>query len=211
MMFAGFRSRWTTPASCAATSPPTTERAMRSTRGPAACRRVLENRREVGALDVRHRDVLDAVDLAEVVNADDVLVGDLTRQQQLALEAPLDLGGRRRIRHHLRTDDFDRDGDAQLGVPRLVHGAHPADAEQADDVIAGAERLADRQRALLLGLWSSAPRPCACRRARPRGNRQRFIDDGVDDLAASGRWRPGRRPSCAAPAGSSDAMSLERS
>ena len=41
--------------------------------------------------DVRHRDVLDAVDLAEVVDADDVLVRDLAREQQFALEAPLEL------------------------------------------------------------------------------------------------------------------------
>ena len=43
-----------------------------------------QHRREVCALDVRHRDVLDAVDLAEVVDADDVLVGDLARENQLA-------------------------------------------------------------------------------------------------------------------------------
>ena len=39
------------------------------------------------AFDERHRQVLDAVDLAEVVNADDVLVRDLARQHELALEA----------------------------------------------------------------------------------------------------------------------------
>ena len=50
-----------------------------------------QDRRQVAALDVRHRDVLDAVDLAEVVNADDVLVRDLTREEQLLLEAPLDV------------------------------------------------------------------------------------------------------------------------
>ena len=43
------------------------------------------------ALDERHRQVLDAVDLAEVVDADDVLVGDLAGQHQLALEALLEL------------------------------------------------------------------------------------------------------------------------
>ena len=57
---------------------------------------VAQNRRQVRPLDVRHRDVLDAVDLSEVVNADDVLVRDLTRQEQFLLEAPLDVlrGGR---------------------------------------------------------------------------------------------------------------------
>ena len=97
MMLAGFRSRWTTPALCAATSPATTERAMRSTSATGSGLRLRSTVDEIGAVDVRHRDVLDAVDLAEVVNADDVLVRDLAREQQLALEAPLDLGGRRRI------------------------------------------------------------------------------------------------------------------
>ena len=57
---------------------------------PAACRRVGESW-QVVALNERHRDVLDAVDLAEIVNADDVLVGDLPRQQQFLLEPLLDV------------------------------------------------------------------------------------------------------------------------
>ena len=67
---------------------------MRSTVGIGSVPSCLEDGREVRALDVRHRDVLDAVDLAEVVNADDVLVRDLAREQQLALEAPLDFSRR---------------------------------------------------------------------------------------------------------------------
>ena len=47
----------------------------------------VQHGREIVALHVRHRDVLDAVDLAEVVNADDVLVRDLAREQQLVLES----------------------------------------------------------------------------------------------------------------------------
>ena len=35
--------------------------------------------------------------------------------------------------------DLERDGDAELGIPRLVHGAHAAETEQSDDVIAAAE------------------------------------------------------------------------
>ncbi len=50
----------------------------------------LEDRGEVFALEVGHRDVLDAVQLAEIVDADDVLVGDLPREQQLLLEAALE-------------------------------------------------------------------------------------------------------------------------
>ena len=114
-----------------------------------------EDRRQVVALDVGHRDVLDALDLAEVVYADDVLVRDLAGEQQLALEAALQLGGRLRLRDGFRSDHLERDRDAQLLVPRLVHRAHPARAEQLDDLIARAERLsgyewpgAGRQRGL---------------------------------------------------------------
>src|SRR5262249_39147623 len=46
-----------------------------------------QNRGEIITLDVRHRDVLDAADLSEIVNTDDVLVRDLAGEQQLALEA----------------------------------------------------------------------------------------------------------------------------
>ena len=34
---------------------------------------------------------------------------------------------------HLGADDLQRDGDAELLVPRLVHGAHAADAQHPED------------------------------------------------------------------------------
>ncbi len=48
--------------------------------------------------------------------------------------------------HHLGANDFQRHRHAQFCVPRLIDGAHSADAQQADDVIARAERLARRER-----------------------------------------------------------------
>ena len=93
-----------------------------------------DDRREIRAVDVRHRDVLDAVDLAEVVDADDVLVRDLAREQQLALEAALDLLRGVAVAHRFGPDDLQRDDDVELGVPGLIHGAHAADAEQPHDV-----------------------------------------------------------------------------
>ena len=145
MMLAGFRSRWTTPASCAASSPPAIWRASRSARADRQLAVAPQHRRQVVALDVRHRDVLDAVDLAEVVNADDVLVRDLAGEQQLVLEALF----RRRQRDAappVRANHLQRDRDAQLRVPGLVDRAHAADAEDPDDVIARAERLPDPER-----------------------------------------------------------------
>ena len=94
MMLAGFRSRWTTPALCASTRPGDDGARDAQHLRNRQLALALQNRGEVRAVDVRHRDVLDAVDLAEIVNADDVLVRDLARQQQLALEAPLDFGRR---------------------------------------------------------------------------------------------------------------------
>ena len=90
MMLAGFRSRWTTPASCAAARPDATCRAIDERAIDWQPAFLLQQRREVRALDVRHRDVRDAVDLAEIVDADDVLVRDLAREQQLALEPALE-------------------------------------------------------------------------------------------------------------------------
>src|SRR6187402_2635116 len=98
------------------------------------------------AFDEGHGDELDAVELAEFVDADHVLVSDLTRQQELLLEAALEHCRRRRVRGHLWPDHLERDDDAELGVPRLIHSTHAADSEQADDVIARAEWLAGRKR-----------------------------------------------------------------
>jgi len=106
-----------------------------------------QDRREIRAVDVRHRDVLDAVDLANVVDADHVPVGDLAGKQQLALEPPFDVLCNDGVRHGLRTDDLDRNRYVQLLIPRLVDRSHAARPEQADDAVAGAEVLADLKRA----------------------------------------------------------------
>ena len=107
--------------------------------------RLPEDVRERLTLDERHRQVLDAADLPQVVDADHVAVGDLPRQEQLPLEPPLDVAGRDGVRHHLRTDDLQRDGHAELLVPGVIHDAHAAGAEHAQDLVARSERLAGNQ------------------------------------------------------------------
>ena len=82
------------------------------------------------------------------MDTDDVLVGDLAREKELALESPLDFGSRRRIGHHIRPNYLHCHGDAEFGIPSLVNRAHAADAELSNDVIARAERLARPQYAL---------------------------------------------------------------
>ncbi len=106
-----------------------------------------ENRGEIRAADVRHRDVLDAVDLAEVVDADDVLVRYLARDEQLTLEATIEgFGCGRIVCFRPMQDGLERDGNAELVVPRVIDRAHPSGAEKLDDSIASADDVAGRER-----------------------------------------------------------------
>ena len=98
---------------------------------------LLEDRCQVRSLDVRHRDVLDAVDLADVVDADDVPVRDLSGEQQFALEPAFELLRDEGLRGEVGPNHLDRDCHLQDLVPRLVDGAHPTHAEQPDDVVPG--------------------------------------------------------------------------
>ena len=62
-----------------------------------------------------------------------------------------------RVRRRLGPDHLERDRDFELLIPRLIDGAHAADAEQADDVVARAEVLTDRQAEARLQSSSSQP------------------------------------------------------
>ena len=77
----------------------------------------------------RHGQVLEAVDIADVVNADDVLVGDLTGQHQLALEAQLEVPCSSGVQLRTRANHLDGDAHTQLVVERVVDRAHAAGAE----------------------------------------------------------------------------------
>ncbi len=147
-MFSGLRSRWTTPFSCAAARPCATCCAILITlaSGSVPLRRM--HLRQRLAFHERHRQVLDAVDLAEVVDADDVLVGDLARQHELALEALLELLRRGRVRLRGRTDHLDRHRDAELVIERLIDGAHAAGAEQLQDRVARVDLLPGLERSI---------------------------------------------------------------
>ncbi len=107
---------------------------------------LLQHGREIRPLEIRHRDVLDAVDFPEVVNADDVLVGDLAREDQFLLEPPLHFARGSRIARRFRANHFQCDVLPQLGVPDVIDGAHAADTQHSDGMVAGAKRLADGKR-----------------------------------------------------------------
>jgi len=112
---------------------------------------LLEQRREAPAFDVRHRDVLGAVDLAEVVDAHHVLVRDLARDEQFAFEPLLEVRRQRHIRARLGPDRLERHHHAEFGVPRLVDRAHATRAEQPDHAVARAERLSGNEHACAPG------------------------------------------------------------
>ena len=77
---------------------------------------------QVLALDVLHGDELDAIGLAEVENANHIVVGDLARENQFLLEALQDFG----IRGQVAANYLQRNLAVQFAVMRLVNRAHSA-------------------------------------------------------------------------------------
>ena len=92
----------------------------------------LQDVEERAPLDEPHGQEAQPLALTDVMDANHVLVGDLAREHQLPPE-PLDP---LRVRPQVGAEDLERDVDAQLLVPRLVDGAHPPDAERAEDAVA---------------------------------------------------------------------------
>ena len=133
------------------------------------------------ALDVRHGDVLDAVELADVVDAHDVLVRHLAREQELLLEAPFEHPAPRLDRAadlrmtFIATATFNSESHAWYTAPA-------ADAEHLDDVISRSESLPDTQRTV-----SEAAVP------GDRLAHRRAIVDGLADSGPHNRSRPERR------------------
>ena len=154
----------------------------------------LEQRRQVRSLHVRHRDVRGAVDLAEIVDANHVLVRDLAREEKLTLEAALERLGGLGVVGVWRPDDLHGDCDLEHLVPGLIDRAHPAGAEQPDDVIPGAEIVADGERT---AACESPRAACAGGRIRRGGPRVRHRRSARRDrrVGRQRRWASrGQRP-----------------
>ena len=143
MTFAGLRSRCRTPFSCAACRPAQSWRAISTALSDGQVADPLQERREVLAVHVLHREEVAALDLADVVDAADVRVRDLAREAHLGVEAREE---RLVVRDRLR-QELQGDGLAELQVVGAVDLAHPALAEEADDAVALAEHRAGRERA----------------------------------------------------------------
>ena len=103
---------------------------------------LLEQGSEVPPLDELHGDELEALGHAQVINADDVLVGDLAGQDQLLLEAREDLG----IAGQFGADDLHRQQAVQLAVPGLVDRPHAAFPEHLENLITVGQQAARHKR-----------------------------------------------------------------
>ena len=131
-----------------------------------------EQRREILAVDVLHRQEMLSVGLAQVINPADVRVRDLTRDANLVVEP----GQRRRLGRHRTGQELERHRLRQLQVVGAVDLAHSAATEETDDPVA-----ADEDRACDSGVIAQGQR-------RPR-----------DDVAGTGdRLHRRRQQPCAA-------------
>jgi hypothetical protein len=91
--------------------------------------------------DKLHGDELDAVGVAQVVNADDVAVGNFTGENYFLLEALQNLG----ITGQFGTDHFQSDGAAQFAVLCLVNGPHAAFADHLENLVTSAQHRSRKQ------------------------------------------------------------------
>ena len=128
MMLAGFRSRCSTPRSCAGRSPAQIFRANSIALSCGQPADPAEERREVLAVDVLHRQEVQPVDLAEVVDAADVRVRDLPRDPHLVAEPrQRRFGSRSRRRQELERDRSGRGSGRRRGRPRPSRPARDAE------------------------------------------------------------------------------------
>ncbi len=102
---------------------------------------IAQQRAQILAVYVFHADEADAVGLTQVVNADHVLVGDVAGENELLLEALQNRG----IGRQFGTDDLERDQAVEFAVAGLVHRAHAALPEHAQDFVASTEKHARLQ------------------------------------------------------------------
>ena len=138
-----------------------------------------QQRGQVFAVHVFHGNERHALDLADVVDAADIGVGDLARHAHLAVESlqqPLVLGG-------FFGQEFQRHRLAQHQVGGAIDFAHAAAAQQADDAIPPAQQRAGDEAAFVYNRCGSDLRD-AGRMRRGRGWRrfQRGLDSGRIDL-----------------------------
>ncbi len=109
---------------------------------------------QVSPLHVLHGDISDSARLPQIVNADDVAVGNFSRQDEFLFEAPQDF----RMAGEVGTNHLQCNCALQFDVSRLVNGPHPALTEQLKDFVAVAEHAPRLELSLCRGLTRRAHR-----------------------------------------------------
>src|ERR1700722_10170661 len=104
-------------------------------------RPLMEDVGEIFALNILHGDELYPLSLAEVVNTDDVAVGNLSGEDQFLLEAVEDSA----VAGQVGANHFKRDHAPELDIPGFVNGAHATFAEQAQPSVAVGQQVAGSQ------------------------------------------------------------------
>ena len=129
-MFAGLRSRWTIPRSCAASSASAICRAIGcaslQARGPRATRAA---RSSPSTSSMTMRDV--ALGLLDAVDLGDVRMIQRGEGPCFTLEARATI----RVVSEDRRQNLDGDLAVELDIARAMYLAHPACADQADDLV----------------------------------------------------------------------------
>ena len=121
----------------------------------------LEQRREILAVDVFHRQERVPIDFVDVVDAADVGVRHLTRHPHFGVE----LRQPRRIAVDVRRQELQRDRLTELQIVGAIDLAHAAAAEPPDDAVAAAEERAGLEAAVVDRARGRQP---AARRRWPR-------------------------------------------
>ena len=123
-----------------------------------------ERAREVFPVDVLHREIQEAVGLADVVDAAHVGVGDLPRGAHLVVK----LSEAHRIVAERFRQELQRDRLAEAQIVRPIHLPHPAAAEETDDPVAAVEQRAGSKAPVADRIRRGEP---AARRRFPGGRR----------------------------------------
>ena len=100
-----------------------------------------QQRGEILAVDVLHREEVLAAGFADVVDAAHVRMGDLPREPDFLVEAREPVGAMR----DLVRQEFERDGLSELQVFGSIDFAHAAAAQQADDAVAAGQHRAGNE------------------------------------------------------------------
>src|SRR2546426_4214522 len=96
---------------------------------------LLQKDSQISPFYVLHGDVSDSACLSEIEYADDVGVGNFSRQDEFLFEAPQHF----RMASEVGTNQLQCNQALQLDVSRLVNGPHTALTEQLQDFVAVAE------------------------------------------------------------------------